>query len=179
MTGTAADGVWSRAELAPGDHAWRGLDSGSVTDAQLVSPALQVSAADAFVISFDHAFSFEADTIFWDGGVIELSSDGGVTWEDVSVFADPGYSGTITDTSGNPLAGRQAYSGQNASYPATDPVSLDLGTALAGETVLVRFRIGTDAAVGGPGWTIDDIEFTNIDNTPFGIVVDDDGVCIP
>ena len=49
----------------------------------------------------------------------------------------------------------------------------------AGQTVQIRFRIGTDAAAGAPGWTIDDIAFAGIDNTPFGVVVDEDGVCTP
>jgi MYXO-CTERM domain-containing protein len=56
-------------------------------------------------------------------------------------------------------------------------VSIDLGTSLAGKTVQVRFRVGTDAAVGAGGWDIDDIEFENIEETPFSSVNPEDGVC--
>ena len=178
-TGTLP-GAWTRVAESPTDHAFHGADSGTTSDVQLMSPALQVSAVDNFVISFNHAHSFETSPgIFWDGGVLEITNDGGATWQDISVFVAPGYGGTITNTSGNPLADRQAFVATNASFPATDPVSLDLGTALAGQTVQIRFRIGTDAAAGAPGWTIDDIGFAGIDNTPFGVVVNDDGVCTP
>ena len=44
---------------------------------------------------------------------------------------------------------------------------MDFGTALAGETVRLRFRVGTDGIVGSPGWTIDDIVVNGIDNLPF------------
>ncbi len=57
------------------------------------------------------------------------------------------------------------------------PVSLNLGTALAGQTVLLRYRIGTDVGGSGPGWTIDNIAFEGIDNTPFTAVVPHTGAC--
>jgi large repetitive protein len=181
-TGTL-EGVWTRVTETAADHAWHGADSGTTGDVSLVSPPLQVSGTGIFTISFDHAYSFEfspgAPATYWDGGVVEITTDGGTTWEDISAYDDPGYDGTITDTSGNPLAGRMAYGGTNPSYPATDPVTLNLGPGLGGQTVQIRFRIGTDAAAGAPGWTIDDIAFSGIDNTPFGVVVNDDGVCIP
>ncbi|HEU5058067.1 MAG TPA: M36 family metallopeptidase, partial [Kofleriaceae bacterium] len=173
-------GVWTRVAETPTDHAFHGADSGTTTDVQLVSPALDVSPGANLVVSFNHAHSFEfSGGINWDGGVIEISNDGGATWQDVSAFATPGYNGTITDTSGNPLGGRQGYVSTNPSFPATDLVTLDLGPGFSAQTVLIRFRIGTDASVGAPGWTIDDIAVTGIDNTPFGVVVDDDEVCTP
>jgi hypothetical protein len=173
-------GAWTRVETSPGEHAWHGADSGSTGDVKLVSPILRVAATGPLVITLDQAYSFEfSGGIYWDGGVIEISSDGGATWQDVSAFDDPGYDGVITDTSGNPLAGRNAFGGTNPSYPATDPLTLRLGTGFDGQNIRIRFRIGTDAAVGAPGWTIDNIAVSGITNTPFGVVVDDDGVCAP
>lgn len=175
-TGTGADALWSRTEVGPGAHAWHGADSGSATDTQLVTPPIQVSATGNFQISFEHAYDFEvAQNLFFDGGVIELSSDGGATWQDISAFADPGYTQVLA--TGNPMAGRRAYAGQSAGFPALAPVSLDLGTALAGRTVSLRFRIGTDVGGSGAGWTIDNIAFQGIDNTPFTAVVPHAGVC--
>ena len=52
-------------------------------------------AADPLVISFDHRHSFEDLTTAFDGGVIEVSLDGGATWVDISTYAAPGYSGTL------------------------------------------------------------------------------------
>jgi hypothetical protein len=50
-------------------------------------------------------------------------------------------------------------------------VVLNLGTALAGKTVLLRFRIGTDEAAPGGGWILDNIAFTGLTNKPFTTVV--------
>ncbi|MBK7829431.1 MYXO-CTERM sorting domain-containing protein [Nannocystis sp.] len=38
---------------------------------------------------------------------------------------------------------------------------------LAGESIVLRFRVGTDAAAGAHGWDIDNIRLTGVDNTPF------------
>ena len=176
-TGDGAEAIWTRAAVDASNHVWHGNDSGAPTDTQLVSPALAVSDTADFQITFDHAHSFEADTIFWDGGVIEISTDDGASWTDVSVYTDPGYNATITDTSGNVLGGRLAYGATNPSFPESDTVTLNLGTALAGQSVMVRFRIGTDAAVGAPGWTIDNLVFAGITNTPFTTVVPHAGNC--
>ena len=177
-TGAGADNVWSRAELTPGSHAFHGRDSGSISDTQLVSPPLQVSATGDFQIAFDHAFSFEfSEGITWDGGVIEISSDDGATWRDISTLADPGYNGTLPAEFGNPIGGRPGYGNVNAAYPNMDHVALNLGTALAGQTVRLRFRIGTDAAVNAPGWTIDNLALQGIDNLPFTAVAAHTGNC--
>ncbi len=58
---------------SPTDHAFHGADVGSAGEASLISPPLVVSAAANLVVSFDHAYSFEAPA--FDGGVIEISGD--------------------------------------------------------------------------------------------------------
>jgi hypothetical protein len=182
--GDLAGVAWARTQLTPGEHAWVGADLGTISDTQLESPDLEVSATEPFTISFTHRFEFEAspsgggggDT-YWDGAVIELSTDGGASWQDLSTWVEPGYGGTITEESGNPLGGAAAFVATNPSWPGTDEVTYDLGTALAGQTVRVRFRIGTDAAVGATGWQLDDLSFGGIDNTPFAEVVPDAPGC--
>lgn len=177
-TGTEVAGGWSRHAESALDHAWRGRDLGSASDIQLVSPALQVSATAPLRITFDHRFAFEYDgSTYWDGGVIELSRDGGASWQDVATLAAPGYNAAIGESVGTALAGQPAYGGANPSAPETDTVALDFGTALAGETVMVRFRVVTDGAIGAEGWTIDDIAFEGIEGTPFGTVAVHGGNC--
>jgi hypothetical protein len=83
----------------------------------------------------------------------------------------PGYTRTLAP--GNSLGARMAYAGKNAAYPATNNVTLDFGTNLAGMTVKLRFRIGTDSAAGDEGWDIDDVAFEGITNTPFPSQVED------
>ncbi len=151
-----------------------------------MSPPLDVSPSAPLVLSFDHRHSFETSpdannvTVNWDGAVIEVSSDAGNTWTDINTYGDPGYGGTIgnpADPAMNVLMGRPGYVSTNPSWPATDKVTVDLGTALAGTTVQIRFRIGTDEAGGAFGWQIDNIGLQGITNEPFASLVPDTATC--
>lgn len=178
LDGDGAASLWSREEVGPLEHAWRGEDAPYHSDTALVSPPLVVDDAAALVLSFRHRHTFEAsEGQFWDGAVVEISDDDGATWTDVSTWADPGYGGTLVAFAGNPLAARPAFVGQNPSWPELDDVTVDLGTAFAGDTVRVRFRVGTDAYAGAHGWEIDDVELQGITNTPFSARIDDRASC--
>jgi MYXO-CTERM domain-containing protein len=72
-----------------------------------------------------------------------------------------------------------AYSGTSTAWPNTHPVSFDLGAQFAGENVRIRFRIGSDAAVGMYGWEIDNLQFSGITNAPFEQLSVDVGQCPP
>jgi hypothetical protein len=50
-------------------------------------------------------------------------------------------------------------------------------TVAAGSTVRFRFRAASDGAGGAAGWTIDNIAYTGIAETPFTTVVEDRDVC--
>ena len=178
--GGTLDDVWARTADAAGGHFLYGRDAGSASDTFLASPAVQVNATAAFTVTLQHAYSFEGDAMtLFDGGMIEVSSDGGMTWVDATTLTTTpiAYTGALTGVSQNPLAGREAFSRSSPGFPARSTLTLDFGTALAGETVQLRFRIGTDAAVGAYGWEIDDLAFAGIDNTPFGTVVDEGPTC--
>ncbi|HEY5936462.1 MAG TPA: hypothetical protein VIU61_17545, partial [Kofleriaceae bacterium] len=112
----------------------------------------------------------------YDGGVIEIAVDGG-DWVDVGNLADPGYGGPLTDVSGNPLALREAFVGVSDGYPNFRKVTLDFGSQLANKSFKIRFRIGTDAAAGGPGWDLDELEFHGLANKPFPNQDPDDTAC--
>jgi hypothetical protein len=181
-TGPEADLAWSRAEVGSGDHAWVGTDLSHASDIRLESPDLVVGSTGSLTLSFSHRFSFETDTSsmppkFYDGGLIEITSDGGQTWADLSTLAAPGYGGALDATTGNPLGGHQAFVGKNAAWPMRDNVMLDLGTSQAGHTVRIRFRIGTDAGSGDYGWEIDNIAVGGITNTPFHSLQPDASQC--
>ncbi|AGP37953.1 M36 family metallopeptidase [Sorangium cellulosum] len=178
VEGLSGELVWSRAEGTAPNRVWRGVDLGTLSDAALVSPPLEVSETERFVLTFAHRHQFEAsDGTFWDGAVIEISADGGETWVDVAKTADPGYGGRVTSESGNPLARRRAFVGESPSWPELDRVSVDLGTAFAGKTVRVRFRVGTDEAAGDTGWELDDIGFAGVKNKPFATLIEDTASC--
>lgn len=170
--------AWTHVRETALDGQWHGADASTRSDTRLTSPVL-VAADDApVVMTFSHRHSFEhSGGIAWDGGVVEVSVDGGVTWTDVVSLAAIGYNGTLTSTADNVLGGRLAFVGSNAAWPNTDTVTIDFGTALAGTTFRVRFRIGTDAYVEDHGWDIDDVAFSGIRGSPFSSQVADDGAC--
>ncbi|MEZ4450848.1 MAG: M36 family metallopeptidase [Nannocystaceae bacterium] len=176
IAGANGGDVWARQIVGDG-HAWMGRDLGRVTDASLVSPVLQVSPSEPLRVTFEHVYQFEfSDNTYWDGGVIEVTSDGGATWRDVAELVSVPYNATLMSDA-NPLNGRIAFGDHNPSYPAADAVSLDFGTGLAGKAVQIRFRIGTDSGAGAPGWQIDDIAVTGITNAPFSVWVADNAAC--
>ena len=126
-------------------------------------------ANDTAYFRFNHAFGFDtnsAGSIAYDGGVVEYSTDSGVTWNDVGALpTDQGYNSTLyTDPNAsrrNPLAGRRAFGVVSGGYIATR-YNLD---ALKGQNVRFRFRTGTDYIGGYQGWFIDDISLYTCFNT--------------
>jgi hypothetical protein len=94
----------------------------------------------------------------FDGGVLELSTNGGTTFQDVlatgATFGTGGYNGTISVNFGSPIAGRQAWTGNSAGFVTT---TVNLPAAFNGQNVILRFRRGTDSSVSGQGWRIDSL----------------------
>ena len=164
-----ADGQWRTVEAGALDHRFNGPDFGDIADHTLTSPPLQVAASGNFSFSMQTAWDFERDaTNFYDGGVVEISTDNGTTWNDVGLgVLAPGYGAPLFTGSGNPLSGRAAYVGQSPGYPALSTVVASFGTAYAGQTVRIRFRVASDAGVGANGWDIASLTFTNLTNLPF------------
>ncbi|MDB4966396.1 MAG: Peptidase, (Fungalysin) family [Myxococcales bacterium] len=171
---------------------WYGQNSPSASDLYLVSPPLSIGAT-AFSFTFLHSWAFEnskfppttGPTIYWDGGVVEISADNGATWVDLDgKFTAGAYTQTLYDgldatigPTDNPLQGRKAFGGVSAGFPANITSTVDLGTTYANQTVRIRFRIGTDSGGSNTGWLIDNVAFTGLTNTPFAAQVAHRGLC--
>lgn len=159
--------AWQRT-LYGSDYRFHAPDVGGISDQYLVTPPLDVAATGNFSFTFQEAHEFETSGgVFYDGGVIEISTNGGASWSDIGSAASPGYGGVIFTGANNPISGRSAYVATNAAWPGLNTVTVGLGTAYAGQTVKIRFRLATDEAAGGDGWQIDDLAFTNLTNQPF------------
>ena len=152
-------------EIDPGSHS---LTNSFVTDAsgltekddRLIAPPQDLSSTSRLV--FWHWFVTEGG---FDGGVLEVSTDGGTTWADVgpASFVEGGYNGTISTDYGSRIAGRDAWTDMSASIRIQTRVEVNLG-AFAGPNRLVRWRFVGDPVEGLPGiaWSIDDVSFTNL-----------------
>jgi hypothetical protein len=125
----------------------------AVADERLVTTGgLSIPAGTrTATLSFWQSYAFELD---FDGGVLEISNNGGASWIDAAPYIAAGaYNGTLSTRYGNPLAGRQAWTGNSHGYV---PVTVDL-RAFAGQTILLRFRAGMDLSNAEAGWLIDDV----------------------
>ena len=146
---------------------WTTLDTGSDTGPnhafvpdvepdsliRLSSPSLDVGQ-DIFGLQFRHYYDTEPD---WDGGVLEISIDGGPRQDIIAAggsFVAGGYNSTLIDGWG-PLPGRDVWSGNSGGYIDT---VVNLPSAAIGHTVQLHWIIGSDTFVGAVGWGIDTID---------------------
>jgi MYXO-CTERM domain-containing protein len=173
---------WQRNVELSGNRLWTGIEPVDIGDEKLISPPLEVSDSEDFVIRFQHRYLFSTFDVFglfdllFGGGVIEYSTNDGGSWTDVATIRDPGYGDALTPlVSDNPLAGSRAFTRQNPSLPDMDDVEVNLGRALAGRTVRVRFRLTSAGGVSAPGWEIDEVSFGGVDNAPFDGPVENQG----
>ena len=184
---------------------WSIPDNGSPSDARLTTPPLIVASAAAptgtasgpFTMSFEHYFQFEfagflgdGTPVGYDGAVIEITSDGGATWQDVvaaggTFTSGGGYNGLLLalndDGTFAPLGSETpatGFVGDNfgANGGFLEPVTLTLPDSFAGQTVRLRFRMLSDVNTGEFGWSIDNVSFTGVTPAPFSSVVAENGV---
>jgi hypothetical protein len=156
-TGTNTWAISTANPFAGANH-YRGAGPAAVSDQRLVSPAVALPAGqNPVVLKFQHVPNLENQgaTACYDGGVLEVSTDG-ASWTQVpnTNLLVGGYTGSISGSFGNPLAGLQAWCGPNTT--TYQPVIADV-SGYAGQTVQFRWRIGTDTSVSRPGWDVDNV----------------------
>jgi len=170
-TGTTPPAFWATTTSSPDSAPNAASTSGVGTAAtnSLISPAIALpSSPFPTTLSFRHRWSFEYsinDAQAYDGGILELSTDGGTTFNNVvhpsvgGVFTanGPNYAISYYDT--NPLATEHGWSGTQATYVTS---TLTLPVALNGQTIKLRWRGGWDSvtANAGANWRIDGISLT-------------------
>ena len=119
-------------------HAWHVPDDSVVTDSRLWTTN-PISVGGGSQLSFWHFYQFEGAR--YDGSVLEISTDGGDTWNDLGPFITlNGYNGVVGTSYSNPLGGRPAWVSDLATWTK---VEVDL-SSFAGEEVMIRWRIGCD-----------------------------------
>jgi hypothetical protein len=137
-----------------------------VSDKRLDSPNLLFFEVFNARLTFRHNFNLEAsDTnpnLGFDGGVLEISTDGGSTFQYVpsNAFLMGGYNRTISTDRGSPIAGLRAWSGNSEGF-ITSIVNLPFG----GDTG-IRWRMASDNSGSNDGWRVDTVNITYCQGPP-------------
>lgn len=138
-------------------------DPNVVSDKRLDSMLFSFFEGCCPQLSFRHNFNLEASdvdpNVGFDGAVLELSTDGGNTFQEIagSAFVMGGYNRTISTDRGSPIAGRQAWSGNSGGF-ITSVVNLPaIQTPNAGR---LRWRMASDNSGSGEGWRVDTVTIT-------------------
>ncbi len=126
--------------------------------------ASSISSAAA-QLTFRNSYDMESSDADYDGCVLEVSSPNinGGAYTDITApavggsFVTGGYNVVLFIGSQNPIEGRMAWGSTSGGYIDT---VVNLGPNVNGQTIKLRFRMGTDAAVGAPGWHIDNLSLT-------------------
>ena len=112
-------------------------------------------------LSFRHNFNLEASdvdpSVGFDGGVLELSTDGGNTFQEIpaGAFVMGGYNRTISTDRGSPIAGRQAWSGDSGGF-----ITTVVHAPSASPFTRFRWRMASDNSGSDEGWRVDTVTVT-------------------
>ncbi len=125
----------------------------------LVSPPVRIGSQGG-TLRFHHFVDTEASSfsprVGFDGGVLEVSRDGG-QWQDIEeaggVFAQGPYTRTLSEAYQNPLPNRRAWSGPLGWITTV----VRIPSALASEEIRFRWKLGHDTSDAEEGWYLDNI----------------------
>jgi hypothetical protein len=114
-------------------------------------------------LTFRHNFNLEASevdpNVGFDGGVLEMSTDGGNTFQDILAvggsFVIGGYNRTIATDRGSPIAGRQAWSGNSQGFMTTE-----VNVPNIQNSGRLRWRMASDNSGSKEGWRLDTLHMT-------------------
>lgn len=165
---------WSLADdqVYSGNFSWFAADPDAPSN-QRLKLAQEIALPDGAELRFRHLFETEAD---FDGGVIELSTNGGLSWVDLGPQITRNGYNNFVPAANNLLVNGFAFGGSSGGWIET-VVDLSL---FANQTVQLRYRLSSDAATGAQGWWIDDViigkDLTYVENTAtYSIPGEEDG----
>lgn len=135
----------------------------------ITTPAMTLTTGA--MLSFQARYDVEFE---WDGVVMEISTDGGSSWNDLPPTG--GYPSSFAQTTSPPintcgyLASHGAFNGVSTASSNADPnngsatavfkpFGADL-SAYVGQTVMVRWVMSTDPAVGYDGFFLDQVQIS-------------------
>ncbi len=154
------DWVTSTARSKSPTHSWFSASQGAVADRVLVSPSFQPQASST--LSFWHTFAFESATTCFDGGTLEISTNGGASWSVVpdAAFTAGGFNGTVSTVASNPIGGKRAWC--FGTLGALTQVNVNLSSFAASPAAKLRWHAGDDLDTVVAGWYVDSVTLSNV-----------------
>ena len=114
-------------------------------------------------LSFWHYYVFEGTSIVWDGGLLQVSTDG-KKWTDVTTSQpyDGVIDGSYFGCTPTPYVASKKGWGKTIPGGAWKQVTYDLDASLRVPGVRFRFVFGSDEATNKRGWYVDDVAMTSL-----------------
>jgi subtilisin family serine protease len=138
-------------------------DPSTASDKRLDSSEFSFFEGGPARLTFRHNLNLEPSNtdpnLGFDGGVLELSTDGGNTFQDILAaggsFLMGGYNRTISADRGSPIASRQAWSGNSEGFITTivNLPAVQMPSRL-------RWRMASDTTGSNDGWRVDNVNIT-------------------
>ncbi len=160
----------SNSQASSGTLSYRNALPGALTYASdscaaITTPALAITAGAS--LSYKARYDVEQ---YWDGVVVEISTNNGATWTDLPPSG--GYPGSLRDTQGNGCGypnTQGAFSGSSSNAFVSFNSNL---AAFAGQNARIRWRFTSDGAAEELGYFLDDVQITNA-STPSACAIGD------
>jgi len=137
----------------------------SNTCARMYSPPITIpsSPSSDAELNYQARYNIEAD---WDGVVVEISNDGGNSWNDLPPVG--GYPGDFSQT-GSPPINICGYPSSQGAINGNTGSSFNSFThnlsAYHGDTVLIRWSFSTDPGAEFEGFYLDEISYDQVETS--------------
>lgn len=167
-TGAQQNWTTSTAQIQTAPNSVFSPDPNQIGLNELISPAFSIISPNA-EIEFRNWYELETTFLrnrLYDGSVLEIKIGGG-SWQDIEAaggtFLAGGYDGVIDSCCSNPLAGRRGWSGRSGINETSEWITskAKLPAAAAGQSVRLRWRVGTDVGTFRTGQFIDNLEVSD------------------
>lgn len=157
--GTANNWITTTAQSSTSPNSAFAANHASASLSSLTSPQFLLNSNNA-KLKFKLYYATENN---YDGAVLEYSINNGGTWNDIlnggGTFVTGAYNGTLGSGWSNPLPNRQVWTGNSSGFVN---VEINLNSALNGENISFRWRMGSDSLVSADGVWLDNVEVEGI-----------------
>jgi len=149
---------------ASGSQAWMtrlSQDYDSRDQSSLFTPIFLIDTSANYEISFDHWIDSEK---FHDGGTVEVTTDGGITWQVIGEFGNPNWFNTEFVTSLDIIKPGWTDT-TNGWVPVSNTITFD-----STYQAVFRFRFESDFTIERAGWAIDNFCLKTTENFANAVV---------